>query len=694
MQNKKNLTIIGATLLTTSLYGGFDFGGNGGGCEGGNGNFQQQIESYNGDYEKVVTVGEIPKDLQGVNISLKSDEDVDIRLYDKNGQKIVHWPHGLLNGHTYASTNYNGVTIEYSGYNGDGTGLGHEYIKISGTTQNDFIMKAFGYKSGYAMVDYSWTGKENCKSTPSESGSGDFQQQIVQSDIVTVGDIPPGVNNLHITLKSNEDVDIQLYDKDSGKKIVHWPDGILSGHAKQTTTYEGMTIEWSGYNGDGTGLGHEYIKITGKTTKNLTMKAYGYKAGYAQIHYEWGGGSNTTPLNLNPRDETKDIHKKECSFYDVPTGEWYYNYVTSLCQAGVIQGSSDTNYQYYEPNKTTNWAEVTKVAELASDYDQTKNTCSLAKYKVSEELWYKCYVDIAQTKGFHNAHDTEMTRGDVLRYFAKVFWNESFLTNQQAGNFMFQKGVIHGEAGNGIIDAKYLNKKMNKAELAKVAQNCSAISKKILNITGTKRTLPYDLIRANPAKDVKRNVKLASECTSMNDNDFLLAILQNTEGKCTAAQLYQVFTNMFIMPESLIPERIDESLTGNQLREKIVETAKETVGTRGPFVNQTDTSDLTHVRTIIGVDVDPAIKSADDFCDKYEERGLLEKGDTGKAGDVICYEETTPGTRGEGHVAIVKDDEGKEEIGVVNINQPVSTREIDNANVRGSISAENIREQQ
>jgi len=54
-----------------------------------------------------------------------------------------------------------------------------------------------------------------------------------------------------------------------------------------------MLIEWSGYNGDGTGLGHEYIKITGETTKNLTMKAYGYKAGYAKVHYEWGGGDTT-----------------------------------------------------------------------------------------------------------------------------------------------------------------------------------------------------------------------------------------------------------------------------------------------------------------------------------------------------------------------------------------------------------------
>jgi len=29
-----------------------------------------------------------------------------------------------------------------------------------------------------------------------------------------------------------------------------------------------------------------------KTTANLTMKAYGYEAGYAKVHYEWGSDIN------------------------------------------------------------------------------------------------------------------------------------------------------------------------------------------------------------------------------------------------------------------------------------------------------------------------------------------------------------------------------------------------------------------
>lgn len=303
-------SIIFSLIIFPSLASaGFNFGGDGAGCEGGKGDFQQQINHYGEDFENAITVGTIPKDLKDVYIALKSDKDVDIRLYNANGKKIVHWPNGLLSGDGKATTNYNGVTVEYSGYNGNGTDLGHEYIKISGTTQNDFIMKAFGYEAGYAKVDYSWAGKANCtggSSTPNASGSGDFQQQIIHNDIVEIGDIPPEINNLYISLKSNEDVDIQLYDKDDGTKIVHWPDGLLSEATKKTTNYKGMKIEWSGYNGDGSNSGHEFIKITGKTTRNLTMKAFGYQAGYAEVHYQWG--ENTpTPNTDNPTNTDNEI---------------------------------------------------------------------------------------------------------------------------------------------------------------------------------------------------------------------------------------------------------------------------------------------------------------------------------------------------------------------------------------------------
>jgi hypothetical protein len=69
---------------------------------------------------------------------------------------------------------------------------------------------------------------------------------------------------------------------------VMWPSGILSGPSAQSTQYKGMTVHYSGYNGDGNGYGHEYIMVEGTVSVDLKMKAYGYKAGAAQVDYFWG----------------------------------------------------------------------------------------------------------------------------------------------------------------------------------------------------------------------------------------------------------------------------------------------------------------------------------------------------------------------------------------------------------------------
>ena len=259
---------------------GFDWGS---GCDGGSGTFSQPIAK-----DAVVTVGTIPKEMQNVEIKLTSPEDVDIQLYDADGTKIVQWPDGILSDAGEQSTTYKGVKVTWSGYNGDGTNLGHEYIKLEGLTQNGFVMKAYGYAAGQARVDYSWDAKPNCV----DSGSGSFTQQIAKDAIVDVGKIPSGKSDIKIQLTSTVDIDIQLYDAD-GTKVVHWPDGKLNGAGKQSTTYKGVTVTWSGYNGDGTGKGNEYIELEGKTQNDFMMKVYGYEAGTAKVDYSWGKPAST-----------------------------------------------------------------------------------------------------------------------------------------------------------------------------------------------------------------------------------------------------------------------------------------------------------------------------------------------------------------------------------------------------------------
>nr|ABY56067.1 phospholipase A1 [uncultured bacterium pFosPlaG] len=299
---KINLIVLISLFIASSAFAGFDWGG--ASCSG-SGTFQQAIARND-----VVVVGDIPVGKQEVLIELRSDQDVDIQLFDKNtGLKIVQWPDGILNGPSKGTTLHGGFVIEYSGYNGDGTGSGHEYIKIYGTVDEPLTMKAFGYAAGTATVEYSWEGTENCTEGPARSGSGTFQQDITQNAVVEVGELPAGLTNVNIDLISDRDVDIQLFDKNNGTKIVQWPNGILNGAGKVTTTYGSVTIEYSGYNGDGTGSGHEYIRIMGKLDRPLIMKAFGYASGYATINYSWG-------LNQSDYEKAIDYGKLSAQAYD------------------------------------------------------------------------------------------------------------------------------------------------------------------------------------------------------------------------------------------------------------------------------------------------------------------------------------------------------------------------------------------
>ena len=165
------LTLSLGISMLFGLNDGFHFGG---GCKGGSGAFEQQIKHYHGDYENAVTVGTIPAGIEGLVITLKGKRDVDIRLYADDGTRLVHWPFGLLNGPARSEVNYKGAKFIYSGYNGDGTGKGHEYIKLIGKATEQLTMKVFGYQSGFAKVHYTWdvAGSDNNTTT----GGGDTNQ--------------------------------------------------------------------------------------------------------------------------------------------------------------------------------------------------------------------------------------------------------------------------------------------------------------------------------------------------------------------------------------------------------------------------------------------------------------------------------------------------------------------------------------
>ncbi len=268
------------SVSQTTQASTFDWGSD---CSSGSGQFTDSIP-----LQQTKTIGEIPANKRNVTILLDANADVDVQLVDKlTGDEIIAWPSGLLNGDSFACATYKDVEYCYSGYNGLDGNWGKEQIEIRGNSNRTLVMKAFGYQAGDADVTYAWQPTTTCN----EKGNGSFTTSLNKDEVETIGDIPANKIDVEIKLDSNQDLDIQLFDGETA--LVKWPNGLLNGPNTQVLQHNGMKITWSGYNGDGTlaGLGNEYIRIEGRVSSTLTMKAFAFQSGSAEVTYEWGIGA-------------------------------------------------------------------------------------------------------------------------------------------------------------------------------------------------------------------------------------------------------------------------------------------------------------------------------------------------------------------------------------------------------------------
>lgn len=134
-----------------------------------------------------------------------------------------------------------------------------------------------------------------------------------EKETIDIGIIPKGKLDVYVKLKSDKDLDIQLYDTtatdefDEGRAIVAWcaaPSSCNYGIEALMQTNTGgeveylspnagktMKIAYSGFAPDPAleNNGEEYIRITGETTVPLMLKAYSFEPGNVEVKYTWGG---------------------------------------------------------------------------------------------------------------------------------------------------------------------------------------------------------------------------------------------------------------------------------------------------------------------------------------------------------------------------------------------------------------------
>merc|ERR1712188_158808 len=130
---------------------------------------------------------------------------------------------------------------------------------------------------------------------PCKGGKGDFRMKLKQDQSVVVGKIPANMKDVWVKLRTDRDVDTELWTANGKREIaiVAWRVGKIDSPTAASIKYAGGTIKYSGYNGIASkngalNFGHEDIKIVGKSKSAFVMKAFAFESGTAKVYYSWG----------------------------------------------------------------------------------------------------------------------------------------------------------------------------------------------------------------------------------------------------------------------------------------------------------------------------------------------------------------------------------------------------------------------
>lgn len=116
-------------------------------------------------------------------------------------------------------------------------------------------------------------------------GTSLFEKHVQANETVTVGEVPAGLHRLAIHLWSDEDMDIQLVSGDT--TVIHWKNGVIYHGDEQTSSFQGDTLLYSGYNGDRAGPGNEFIIFEGFTANDYKFLVHANEDGHIKARYGW-----------------------------------------------------------------------------------------------------------------------------------------------------------------------------------------------------------------------------------------------------------------------------------------------------------------------------------------------------------------------------------------------------------------------
>merc|ERR1711907_442474 len=222
---------------------------------------------------------------------------------------------------------------------------------------------------------------------PCKGGKGNFRMKLKQDQRVVVGKIPASMKDVWVKLRTDKDVDTELWTADGKREIaiVAWRVGKIDSPSAASIKYAGGTIRYSGYNGIASkngalNFGHEDIEIVGKSKSAFTMKAFAFESGTAKVYYSWGADPvKCKAQKAKRRQEKKKKHDAKVAMKKRLSEKDYKKALKAA--ANVAQNCSGAN------NYTKAMKRALKVAiQLVEGHKIKLKKCHTNKEKYSKHL--------------------------------------------------------------------------------------------------------------------------------------------------------------------------------------------------------------------------------------------------------------------------------------------------------------------
>jgi len=501
----------------------------------------------------------------------------------------------------------------------------HKWTTLAVTTTKPIKEKASIYAYCRSSIDsLNTTGVEKVDAQMTELDKG--HKHLGNGSLIsTAGDNgQQGIGRtMDIAITSNSDDAETSFQIRSSKGSCE--EITLADFEDNTDIEEVLIKEWS----------EEKWHQTSCTTLPCKLKVYFSKDGnpaYTLINAKTKAGHNAklyavcgakeVKFNINEKN-SKYKHPNECKFTDVSVTNPNYQYITALCSTQIVSGYKSTNYTTYQPESPTLWQELTAVVQLSENFYKTKKL----QESYSSGNWYDVYIDLAKKEGFYKEPSEKVKRGYAFKYIVSVFWKKENMSEDDASNFLKNKGVIskfdtneylkRGDMARVVLYASRLS-----ADESNIERKLAYVDYKDENINSTK-IIPKDIFETPKVTDsdkkknetinknleeAKRNNMTLSEKGHTNNDALTKSILggdkalkdeyQNKSGKEIMDKAKEkgvakpVNENNKIRPDSIV--KIKDSNTGKTItahttanilleneHDKVNEVTKKELGNNG-----------------------------------------------------------------------------------------------------------------